>query len=182
MPTSEVRSPGKNSKPKVSSLSSAYSLREVGDFDVEFTSEFGVLYRASFGDASGYFVRHPEFASLVQGFGFQIIGGASVQVPHDARVGVTVSLIVQNHFEQHPEAVLFFIHDSSDGKEHGRRKKFDTWYRKLSSGQLLKKDAEIPIGRFAILASILVRNDHPQLDQIVAGFDELVVEAGVKPE
>lgn len=91
-------------------------------------------------------------------------------------------MIIQQHFEQNPEAVLFFIHDSSDGREHGRRRKFDTWYRKLSTGQLLKKDAEIPIGRFAILASILVRHDHPQLKQIIAGFDDLVMDAGVKPE
>ncbi len=166
----------------MSNLSNAYSLRDAGDFDVEFTTENGVLYRASFGDASGYFVRHPEFAFLVQGFGFQIIEGIRGQIPHDPRVGATVSMIIQEHFEQHPEAVLFFIHDSSDGREHGRRKKFDTWYRKLSTGQLLKKDAEIPIGRFSILASILVRHDHPRLEQIITGFDDLVMDATAKPE
>ncbi|MBL0018361.1 MAG: hypothetical protein IPP17_18455 [Bacteroidetes bacterium] len=62
------------------------------------------------------------------------------------------------------------------------QKKFNIWYRKLSTGQLLKKDAEIPIGRFAILASILVRHDHPLLEQIIAGFDSLVMDATAKPE
>lgn len=73
MPTSEVKLKGKNSKPIVSSCLNVYDLRKGGDFDVEFTSEYDVLYRGSFWDASGYFVRHPEFASLVQGFGFQIM-------------------------------------------------------------------------------------------------------------
>lgn len=166
----------------MSSLSIPYNFKRVSELDYEFLTENKIRYRASFTDASGYFPKNPEFSHQVRGFGFQIPDVHATQIPPDPRVGATISYLALQYFEQNPEGILFFIHDSSDGKEHGRKKKFDIWYRKLSTGQLLKKDAEIPIGRFAILASILVRHDHPLLEQIIAGFDSLVMDATAKPE
>lgn len=80
------------------------------------------------------------------------------------------------------ENILFFIHENSNGKQHGRKRMFDAWYRKASTDMLLKQDAEINIGRFSILASILLRKDHPHLEAVLSGFEALVMEAGEKPD
>lgn len=166
----------------MSSSSNAYDLRNVGESEIEFTTEFNVVYRASFGDGSGYFPRYPEFAHLVRSFAFIVITATGDSIPRDLRVGVTISLILQEHFDENPEDVLFFIHENSDGKQHGRKRMFDAWYRKASTDMLLKQDAEINIGRFSILASILLRRDHPHLEAVLSGFEALVMEAGEKPD
>ena len=74
------------------------------------------------------------------------------------------------------------MHESADGKERGRRKKFDAWFRKVAHANLVKHDGEIPLGRVMILVSILVAKKHPFHDAIIKAFEQVVMEATTKPE
>jgi hypothetical protein len=147
-----------------------------------FLTDFNLRYRVYFIEINDYFRDFPEFSALVQTFGFEILENPASTVPHDPRVGVTISFIILQFFEQNPEGVLFFILDGFDGKEKGRKRKFEEWYRRVGTDKLLKKDAEMSVGRFTIYSSILLRANHPLLDKIILGYDQLVVSTMTKPE
>ena len=115
-------------------------------------------------------------------FYFDILENPTIQIPIDRRVGVTISFIVLQYFEQYPWGVILFTHDWSDGKEQGRKKLFDSWFHSMGANKLYKKDSEITLGRYSILASILLSNTHSLLPQIIDGFDQLVMGASNKPE
>jgi hypothetical protein len=163
-------------------LLTPYNYHRAADGAQVFTTEFGLTYRVFFLEAAGFFRNTPEIAPLVQTFGFEILENPRSEIPHDARVGSTIVSITIQYYEQNPNGVLFFIHDGSDGKQLGRKKKFDVWYRQAGEQFVVKRDAAITIGRITILCSILLRTSHPQLDQIFQGFDQLALEATNKPE
>jgi Family of unknown function (DUF6169) len=163
-------------------LSTPFNYRRVDESSFEFITENGITYRASFTDASGHFSHAPQFASQVKGFQFLVTHNPLSHLPADERVGSTISFIILQFFEQSPEGILFFIHESADGKQHGRKRKFDAWYSRSASASLIKLDASIPIGRYSILASLLFRRAHLQREEILAGFDRLILEATEKPE
>jgi hypothetical protein len=166
----------------VSSLSTPFNYKRTSKSAFEFTTENGVRYRVSFSDGTEYFTRHPEFSNKVRTFQFLVLENPNVQLPQDDRVGVTICYIILQFFEQDPGGILFFIHDGSDGKQMGRRRKFDAWFRKFSSDRVLKKNDEIVVGRVKIFVSILLRTDHPMRDKITQAFDQLVLDATTKPD
>ena len=47
---------------------------------------------------------------------------------------------------------------------------------------IIKKDSDIVVRRITILASILFLEDNPHHIQILQGFDDLVMDAAIKPE
>jgi Family of unknown function (DUF6169) len=164
------------------SLLTPYNYRRVGQDEVYFSTDFQVEYRVYFTNGSTYFAAFPEISHLVKAFGFEVNDSHVHEVPHDPRVGATITFIVLQFFEQNPEGVLFFIHDGADGKEKGRKRKFDAWFKKIGATKLYKKDAALPFGRISILVSILVRNSHPLLGKISDGLDQLVISVTTKPE
>jgi hypothetical protein len=163
-------------------LSTPFNFKRVSERAFEFTTENAVKYRASFSDGASYFSNYPEFRNKVRTFQFLVLENPHSKVPVDARVGVTISYIVTQFFEQNPDEVLFFIHDASDGKGNGRLRKFNDWFRRVGVTNLLKKDDEIIVGRFTVLVSIVLRKNHPHSLQITEAFDQLIVDASEKPE
>jgi Family of unknown function (DUF6169) len=163
-------------------LETPFECKQIDESSFEFTTDHGVVYRASFPDAAGYFKSYPSFANQVRAFQFVVVFNPLPILPIDGRVGGTVSFLVLEFFEKQPEGILFFIHEGADGKQNGRRRKFDTWFKQRADVILIKRDATIPVGRFPILASLLLRNSHPKLIEVLESFDRLSLDAATKPE
>ncbi|MFN8398120.1 MAG: DUF6169 family protein [Bacteroidia bacterium] len=159
-----------------------YNYRRISEFRIEFTTQSDVLYLVTFLDASDYFGMHPEFSHKVKSFQFEVKRNPHAVLPPDPRVGATISYLILQFFEQNEEGVLFFVHEKSDGKDKSRFRKFESWLRRSGNKTLVKHDAEISVGRTSILLSILLSKDHPQIEEIVGGFDQLVLESSEKPD
>lgn len=153
----------------------------VDDADFAFTTSIGIRYRATFGDGSGYFSPDWGFSRDVVVFSFQIEDRIQ-RIPIDPEVKPAIVSIVKQRCQRLPLSIIFFIYDSSDGKGRGRQRKFDSWYNEFGRDAFRKFDAEIPIGRISILASILIRLDHPALEEIAQNFNQIVLDSAAKPD
>ncbi len=153
----------------------------VDDAEFAFTTSIGIRYRATFGDGSGYFSPEWGFSQDVVVFSFQIEERKQT-TPLDPEVKPAIVSIVRQRCQRLPRSIIFFIYDSSDGKGRGRQRKFDSWYNEFGRDAFRKFDAEIPIGRISILASILIRLDHPALEEIERNFNQIVLDSAGKPD
>lgn len=163
-------------------LSSPFDFRRINETTIEFKTLSDVEYKVSFFNASGYFWQFPEFSHKVKTFQFDVLHNPHPVLPPDPRVGEMISFLILQFFEQETDGVVFFVHEKSDGKDKGRYRKFESWFRRGRNEFLVKRDAEIQVGRTAILISILLRKDNGQFEQIVAGFDQLVMENSENPK
>ncbi len=153
----------------------------VDDVAYAFTTSNGIQYRATFGDGAGYFSPNWSFSRDVVVFSFQIENLVQ-RIPVDPEVKPAIVSIVKQRCQRLPRSIIFFMYDSSDGKGRGRQRKFDTWYNEFGRDAFRKFDAEIPIGRISILASILIRLDHPALEEIEQNFNQIVLDSAGKPD
>lgn len=163
-------------------LLTPFNYRRISESKFEFTTLAGVVYLVTFFDASSYFWQYPEFSYKVKTFQFEVMHNPHPILPLDSRVGETISYFILQFFKQETEGVLFFVHEKSDGKDKGRFRKFESWFKRNDDERLTKRDAEINLGKSSILISILLRKDHPQFEEIISGFDELVLENSEKPD
>lgn len=136
----------------------------------------------TFAEGNDYFPQHPLLGGFVRTIYFQIQKKQELRIPADPRVGETIISLILQFFEQNPSGALFFIHDGSDGKALGRKKKFDVWFRKAGSSELRKENSVINVGRVAIHTSLLFRQDHPMLTELIAAFEGMGDAVSTKPE
>ena len=163
-------------------MTSPYNLHTTNPDIFEFKSDSGIEYHVYFSNASGYFSAYPDFSHLVKAFGFDVLQNPNPTVSRDARVGATIAAILHSYFEKQPENVLFFFLESADGKQDARKRTFDSWFQVYGQDWLVKYDKSFPIGRNSIHCSLVFLPDHPLSTAIVNGFDQLAMDAAVKPE
>jgi Family of unknown function (DUF6169) len=163
-------------------LSIPYNYKRVGSTKVEFKTDFGLEYSVTFGEGKGYFPHHPHLAEYLRTVYFQIQGSQESKIPVDSRVGATITFLILQYFEQNPDGALFFIHDGSDGKELGRKKKFDVWFRKVAPDRFRKENSVIEVGRAKIYISILFRQGHPLEAELISAFEAVGATASEKPQ
>ncbi len=65
--------------------------------------------------------------------------GKSKEQPPDPRIAATVALIVRKFLKNISNGVIY-ICDSGDKKEHIRKRKFDSWFKKHDEGSIIKAD------------------------------------------
>lgn len=165
-----------------SNLSIPYNFKPVGPSKFEFVTDFRVTYSVTFAKGDQYFPNHVRVGELLQTVYFQVQNNLEDKIPIDPRVGATISFIVLQYFERNPQGALFFIHDGSDGKERGRKQKFEAWFRKVGAEHLREENTEITLGRISILTSILFPKNHPLADEIVEAFEGMGNAAAIKPD
>lgn len=60
----------------------------------------------------------------------------------------------------------------SDGRQVFRKRKFDTWFKKSDTANIIKLDREIRAADFTILNSLMISKSHPLLSRIITVFQD----------
>jgi len=94
---------------------------------------------------------------------------------HDNRVSITIVDIIKSILDN--GKIIMFICDSSDGKDKGRRKLFDNWFKKYGNG-FEKYDNEILSDECNYYISLLFAVEHPDKKIILNAFEQAKDEYG----
>ena len=96
-----------------------------------------------------------------------------VHIPADQAIFPTIIAIIADFFTVHKRVILY-ICDDSDSKELARKRKFDSWYDRLSDPLFEKCDLPtVATGPDRYFASVLFRRHNPNRISIITAFDRL---------
>jgi hypothetical protein len=115
------------------------------------------------------FDEYPDIASLFYTFNIDVEKGKSKEQPLDRRIAVTIAQIIRKFLIDVEKGVIY-ICDSSDRKEHIRKRKFDIWFREHDDGTIIKVDHSVLVEGTTILNSLLVHKDNPLKNRFLEVF------------
>ena len=128
-----------------------------------FRTDSGALYAAYFLDLS-------SLAPNLFTFNFdRILDGATGIV--DNRVFDTICSMLERFFQEHRNSMLI-VCDTADGREGARMRLLNSWYERIAPKGLLKVDRAGQAELSNLFVSLLVWNDNPNREQLVAILDE----------
>lgn len=157
-----------------SKLSTLYNLIEQADGDFIFTTSKGVKYSCSFVLASATLIEEVE--SNVFHIAFTPLDQAKPLNFVNKRIKATISAIVGEFFNQHPEDVLGFICETNDNKQGARFRLFDRWFQQEHfSPTIAKFNFSIPQSKFFM--SLMLKSNHVEFDIILEKLNVLRAEA-----
>ena len=150
----------------------AYKITKRQAFYYSFTSVAGTSYLCYFIPYDYLFTNYPLIASYIYSFNLDVEKGKSKEQPLDERIGITVAKIIKDYLLNDDNAGVY-ICDSSDYREHLRKRKFDTWFRKNDDGTIIKIDRKIYISESVLFNSLLIHKDNPFKNSFIEAFIEL---------
>lgn len=103
---------------------SPYPLNEKGEFDFEFTTSNGILYKTVFIEYGYLFYDYAEIQDKIYTFNIEVIEDENATSSLDERVGMTIAYIFSKFFENDENAVIY-ICDNLDERQWARKRKFD---------------------------------------------------------
>ena len=118
------------------------------------------------------FTDYPLIAPFIYSFNLDVEKGKSKEQPLDERIGITVSKIISDYLIKNENAVIY-ICDSSDYKEHIRKRKFDSWFKKSDDGSIIKIDRKIAVAASVLHNSLLIHKDNPYKNSFIQAFIDL---------
>lgn len=99
----------------------------------------------------------------------------SAIAPKDNLVGLTVATMLAKFFVKNPDTAVFVQCDMSDQREILRHRRFEEWFLKYNSFGLAKFNKHIQMQDFNLFFSIIVRENHPKIDQVKFAFEKSVI-------
>jgi hypothetical protein len=149
-----------------------YKISQVDNLYYRFTSKAGTVYLCYFISYGFLFDKFPDLASDIFAFNIDVEKGAAKEQPLDIAIAATVAEIIKKFLASKENAVLY-ICDSTDHKEHIRKRKFDAWFQKHDDGTIIKIDQKAIIEQAIIFNSLLIHKDNPLKNRFIAAFSEL---------
>lgn len=140
----------------------------------DFTTDYGVNYSIGFMPDDGFLE--------AEAYHFVIANINHVPSPKDEKVRQTVLLVIDDFFTNHNSALLY-ICETGDGKQAMRSRLFGYWfsmYDKCNEFTFISSSVVDEDGNVNYI-SLIIRNDHPQLSQIVTEFTSTVSAMNSKP-
>jgi hypothetical protein len=140
-----------------------------------FFTNFEVEYTLQFKSSPYVFGEDKPYASLL--YEFSVL--AQFSGPHsyvrDDKIAATVVAIFIDFYNGKGENISFYICDSSDSRQHVRKRKFDGWFGEYNKGAFFKLDGEIKDEegiRYPV--AIIIRSNNPFKDQLAVDFVNLL--------
>ncbi len=150
---------------KIDGITSIYFFKTI--FDVEYK----VILKPSpylFGDAQPY-------ADLLYEFSLLAKFTSTHSFQRDELIAPTIATIFLDFYNGANQNVCFYICDSSDNKQHVRKRKFDTWFDKYNRGAFLKLDAILnDTNGTQYPVSIVMRKNNLYKDDLLKAFTNLI--------
>lgn len=153
-----------------------YKVTKIADqMHVAFFTDYGVQYIAGFD-------KDDTTMPITETYQFSIINFNNKKSPRDPKVRETIIAIVENFFMENQE-VMLYICETGDGKQSMRSRLFGYWvnhYKK--EWKIMFLTASIPDeDGITNYASIIIRQDHPRLKEVVNEFTTAVTLLNEKP-
>ncbi len=149
-----------------------YKITKRQAFYYSFTSVAGTSYLCYFIPYDYLFANYPLIAPYIYSFNLDVEKGKSKEQPLDIRIGITVAKIIKEYLHDNDNAVVY-VCDSSDYREHLRKRKFDNWFKKNDDGSIIKIDRKIVIAETVLFNSLLIHKDNPFKNNFIEVFIEL---------
>ena len=146
------------------------------DMHVAFFTDYGVQYIAGFEKDD---ITMPITAT----YQFSIINFNNKKSPRDPKVRETIIAIIENFFMESQE-VMLYICETGDGKQSMRSRLFGYWvnhYKKMWKIMFLTASISDEDG-ITNYASIIIRQDHPRLKEVIREFSDTVALLNEKPQ
>lgn len=139
----------------------------VTDFDVEFSVGFML----------------DDIISADETYQFVIANVNSKKSPNDKKVQMTVMCLIDEFFSQNNSTVLY-ICETGDGKQAMRNRLFQHWFSQYENRRQLTYISSSIIDEEGIenYATLVVRNDNPNLVAVISEFTETVSILNSKPQ
>lgn len=143
-----------------------------------FITDSGIEYAVYFEtEIQAYLInQYPEKSKRFFEFGFVPINIKLSEVslyPHDSKIILTIVRILKDYFDQNQNAIIYNCL-ASDGKQKVRARYFDAIFEKLKQNEILKFDSVIDSKNDTQYhQSLLIRNDNPNLEDLVEVFYSL---------
>ena len=156
-----------------------YKISQAENFYYRFTSKVGTVYVCYFISYGFLFDNFPEISADIFAFNIDVEKGAAKEQPLDIAIAATVVEIIKKFLAIKENAVLY-ICDSTDHKEHIRKRKFDNWFQKHDDGTIIKIDHKAILEQVIIFNSLLIHKDNPMKNRFITAFAQLNNDANNK--
>lgn len=148
---------------------SPYWVIQLDDMLFRFRTKNGITYRVGF--------QEDRYFKVGNTYNFFITNMDDPHAPRDLDVFKVVSLVLEEFFAQN-ESVMVYICDPTDHREKTRSLLYKRWYANYPKhDELTLRDVEIDFGQCIVYSGMIIRNDHPQKEDMLAAFDEFISRA-----
>lgn len=143
-----------------------YSVWQVSNGTYGFKTDYGVLYRIVF---------TPDQTIWESGaYEFGILNENQKSSPGDKQVRETIFGIIEEFFSSNPEILLYQC-ETGDNRQAIRDRLFLHWFSEYEhSEQYYIKVSEIKAEGISNFAAVIVQRSNPDLERIIADFDNFV--------
>lgn len=140
-----------------------------------FVTSFKIEYTIKFKPSSYIFGEDKPYARLLYEFSILAQFHGPESYVRDDKIAVTVVAIFISFYNHKSENISFYICDSSDSRQHVRKRKFDGWFDEYNRGAFFKLEGVIK-DREGIQypVAIIIRSTNPFKDQLVLDFAQLL--------
>ena len=147
-------------------IKSPYYVTQDEDGDLLFVTDYGARYAISFDQNDGM-MNYPAYE-------FGILNKDSRPSPQDRKLRDTVLAIIEEFFHSNG-GVLLYICATGDGMQKFRFRLFLRWFNTYEHRELyeLRTIEDVMDDDTPTYGAIIVEKIHPDLDLILARFDEL---------
>ena len=148
---------------------SPYWVIQLDDMLFRFRTKNGITYRVGF--------QEDRYFKVGNAYNFFITNVDNSHTPRDLDVFKVISLILEEFFRQ-DASVMLYICDPTDHREKVRSLLYKRWYNNYPRrDELTLRDVEINFKGYIVYSGMIIRNDHPQHDEMLAAFDEFTSRA-----
>jgi Family of unknown function (DUF6169) len=141
-----------------------------------FETKEGHLYLITFKPTPYLFEHNPEFAKDT--FEFSIVlseNTTSKMIALDVATSITIAEIVNDFYTNYNGFITIYICVSSDGKQHVRNRKFNSWFNYFKGTEYIKIDEALKDsegGSFPV--SLIIKSSNPYRTKIFDAFTTMV--------
>ena len=133
-----------------------------------FKNKYGIVYSVGF---------IPDTSFMGKGvYQFFLINKSHRTRRKDEDIYKTVKVIIEEFFAQ-KESIMLYICDTADGRQASRDRLFRAWFHSyVESDSFTMCTDTMTIDNIRYFSSLLMRNNHPMLNQVISKFHNFIRE------
>jgi hypothetical protein len=141
-----------------------------------FQTNAGHNYLITFKPTPYLFEFNPEFANDTFEFSIVLAENETHKiVAQDVATSVTIAEIVNDFYSNYEGYITIYICDSSDGKQHIRNRKFNSWFNYFKGTEYIKIDkAFIDSDGGSFPVSLILKSNNPYRTKIFDAFTTMI--------
>ena len=148
---------------------SPYWVIQLDELTFRFVTRNGILYRVGF-YKDQYFLGS-------RAFHFFIANDSEASAPKDNDVFRVITCVLEEFFRQ-DASVMLYICDPYDHREAIRDSLYKRWFNSYPQNRRLTLEtAEINFDHYIVYTGMILRNDHPEYDELLNAYREFVKRA-----